>query len=66
MTVQPQPNPPPQLGPNKTIAAVVGGAIVTLVVYGLSFAHITPPPEVTGALQTLIVAGLVYYTPHGK
>lgn len=50
--------------PNKAVAAVVAGAVVTIVCYGLSFAHITPPTEVAGALQTLITAGIVYLTPH--
>ena len=65
MTI-PTPAPPPgPLGNNKTIGAVVAGAITTLLVYGLSLAHITPPPEVVGAIQTLIIAATVYIVPHG-
>lgn len=38
----------------------VGGMIVTIVVYGLSFAHIQPPAEVIGALTGLTTIAIHY------
>lgn len=65
MTINPPPAPPPQ-GANKAIAAGLAGAIVTIMSYLLStFAHQQLPTEVVAALQTIIVAALVYYVPHG-
>lgn len=44
---------------NKTTAAVIAGGLVTLVG---AFVHIDP--ELQGAVQTLLVAGLVWVVPN--
>ena len=44
---------------NKTTAAVLAGAVVTIV-----GAFWQPDPTVLGALQTLVTAGLVYLIPN--
>ena len=44
---------------NKGTAAVLGGAIVTVI-----GAFWNPGPEVLGALQTIVVAGLVVLVPN--
>lgn len=64
MTVPPLP-PPPQLGPNKAIAAVVAGATVAICAWAVSyFTKIVVPPGMWETVQTLIVTVLVYYVPH--
>lgn len=62
---EPEAPQPPQVGSNKTVAAVIAGSVTTLVLYGLSLAKITPPDAVATAFQTLITALAVYLTPHG-
>ena len=44
---------------NKTTAAVLAGAVVTVI-----GAFWQPDPTVLGALQTLVTAGLVYAVPN--
>ncbi len=54
------------VGANKAIAAGLAGAIVTIAAYVLSIYKINPPAEVLTAAQTVIVALLVYFVPHGS
>jgi uncharacterized membrane protein len=44
---------------NKTSAAVVGGAIIAVI-----GAFIAITPEIASAIQTLVVAGLVWMVPN--
>lgn len=44
----------------KVQAAGISGAIVTVLVYGLSLAGIELPPEVAAAAVALIAAGAAY------
>jgi CDP-diglyceride synthetase len=56
----------PTVGPNKAIAAVIGGAVTTILVWVLNtYAHANIPAEIAGAGQTLITTALVYFVPHG-
>jgi hypothetical protein len=61
------PTPPTPIGPNKTIAATIAGAGIVIASWAISaaFPHVTVPPEVWAAAQTIIVSALVYYVPHG-
>lgn len=66
MMPNPSPPPAPSPGPNKAIASLFAGAIVTIFAYLVNlFTHQTLPPEVIGALQTIIVTAVVYFVPHG-
>ena len=58
---------PPSVGANKAIAAMVGGAVSTIVMLVLN-RYMAPPPfpaEFGQSVQTLATALLVYYVPHG-
>jgi len=48
---------------NKTTAAVLAGAIVT-VIGGVGLVELSP--EVKGAVQTLVTAVLVFIVPNGS
>jgi hypothetical protein len=51
------PNPSPGLTPSaSTNATAVGGALATLIIYGLSFAHITLPPGAEAAVAVLVAS----------
>lgn len=64
--MSPVPNPPPvPVGSGKAIGAVIGGAVSTIVIYLIQV--ITKqqiPADIAAAVQTLIVTGVVYFTPH--
>lgn len=45
---------------NKATAAVVAGAVVTLI-----GAFVALDPELMGAIQTVLTAALVYFIPNG-
>ncbi len=54
------------MGSNKAIAAAIGGALATIVIWALN-RYLPPPPipaEITAAIQTIIVTGLVWFIPH--
>ena len=59
-------NPPaPNIGFGKSVAAVVAGAATPGVVDLINQFMPQPlPAEITDAIQTLITAAAVYYTPH--
>ncbi len=64
MSIPAPPSAP--IGNGKAYAAVIGGAATTIVVYILNqFLPQPLPAEIAGAIQTLIVTGSVYFTPHG-
>ena len=44
----------------KVQAAGISGALVTVLVYGLSLAGIELPPEIAAAAVTLVAAGTAY------
>ena len=61
-----QPSPPSPAGSNaKAYAAVVAGALATIVVYVIDQITKSPmPPEIVAAVQTLVTAALVWFVPH--
>lgn len=63
MTALP-PSPPP--GNNKAIAAVISGALSTIVIYILNqFIHPPLPAEIAGAISTVLTTAAVWLVPHG-
>jgi len=53
---------------NKTTAAVIAGALVTLIIaagnaYSEAMTHFLQQPGVQAALQTLITAAAVFFSP---
>jgi hypothetical protein len=52
------------VGYGKTGAAVVGGAVTTIVVYGSQLMGHALPADVTAAVQTAITAVAVFFTQH--
>lgn len=58
--------PLPALGNNKAIAAVLGGALSTIVVYLIEkITHQPLPADISAAMQTVVVTALVWLVPHG-
>lgn len=55
---------PNGMGYGKSIGAVVGGALSTLVIGGLSMAGVHLPDVMSNAAQTLITLYCVYLIPH--
>jgi hypothetical protein len=56
---------------NKTTAAVISGAIVTIIIaianaYSEQMRHALNEPGVQAALQTLITAAVVFFAPANK
>jgi hypothetical protein len=56
---------------NKTTAAVIGGAVVTMLiaivhVYSQQISNVMSAPGVQASLQTLITAVVVYAAPANK
>jgi hypothetical protein len=52
-------------GYSKFSAAILAGSLTTIVVYVCHVAfNLTLPTEVTEAIQTLVVGGAVWFTPH--
>ena len=50
---------------HKTQAALIAGALVTLVTWALQqFAHVTVPAEAAAAATTLVTVVLVYIVPN--
>ncbi len=63
MAMPPAPAP---LGNNKTYAAALAGAVTVVASWAIvTFTHVTLPPEVVAAVQTILTIGGVYFTPHG-
>jgi len=63
--------PPPSPGNGKSIAAIAAGAASTILIYVANTAmkHYGGDPlpqEIVAAVQTLLTAGAVYFTPHGS
>lgn len=55
------------IGPNKAIAAGMAGAVATIMIYVIDqFLKVPLPPEICAAVQTVVVTGFVYFTPHSK
>lgn len=55
----------PDTGPNKAIAAGVGGALAVVLTYIVDQLIPHPlPPEIVAAVQTIVVTGLVWLVPH--
>lgn len=64
------PADPSPVGNGKSIAALASGAISTILIYAGNavLQHYGQPPlpgEITAAVQTLVMVGAVYFTPHG-
>lgn len=59
-------NPVPQpQGSGKAFGAVIGGALATIVIYVIQTVTKQPlPADIAAAVQTIIVAGIVYVVPH--
>ncbi len=47
----------------KVTATAVAGAATTLILWGLTLLGVTAPPEVAGAITTLIGVGVAYLVP---
>jgi hypothetical protein len=60
-------NPSPGLTPsNSTNATAVGGALATLIIYGLSLKGITFPPGAEAAVAVLVAAIAGYLPQSGR
>jgi cobalamin biosynthesis protein CobD/CbiB len=60
------PGPTVSSGNNKAIAAVLGGALSTIVVYMVEkLTHQPMPADISAAVQTVVVTVLVWLVPHG-
>ena len=55
----------PNIGTNKAWAATIAGAIVTISVVIAKQFNFEVSADLASAVQTLLVAGLVYFVPHG-
>lgn len=59
------PAPGPVVGSGKAFGAVIGGALATIVIYIIQQVTKQPlPADISAAVQTLLVTGIVYFTPH--
>jgi hypothetical protein len=47
----------------KVTAGAVASAVATLIVWGVSLAHVTVPPEVAGAITALVGFVVAYLIP---
>ena len=57
-----------EIGPNKAIASLLGGVIITIVVWVVTviWPGFTVPPNVAAAFTTLVSVALVWCVPHKR